>query len=107
MHICARVGDLPGPLFDITALAVDIVLVVEFDRILADVLPAITSDIEDAFDHFRHEPFLLDGQQANLLTIENGHARVGCAEVDPNFQVHVIPVPGSGTIASANNPSAV
>ena len=69
-----RVIDLTRPLLYETALPVDVLLVIELNRFLPDEMLVVTRDIQDRFDHFRHDVFIIDGQDVYFAILINGHA---------------------------------
>ena len=83
-HICAAHLDLANPFFYKAPQAVDVLAVIQFNRLLAHVGALVAGQVEDGLDHLRHGVVRVHRQQANVLAIVNGHARVRSAKVNAN-----------------------
>src|SRR6266498_2042136 len=88
MHIRAIYINLPCPLLYKTPLAVDVVAVVVFHRLLPNRSAIITRDVKHGLNHCGQNIFWINGKQSDTLTIIHRDARVGCPKVNANFDGH-------------------
>ena len=88
VHVGAAVVDLAGPFGDEVAQAAHVVLVVQLDGLLPDVGTVVAGDVEDGLDHLGQRAAGVEGQQVHPISVVEGDARVGGAEVEADLEGH-------------------